>query len=45
MDAKGTSIDSNPFNQGGLGRCSTCESANKLQESTLHYLNDNPNML
>ena len=43
VDAKGTPIDSNPFNQGGLGRCSTCESTNKLRESTFHYLNDNPN--
>ena len=43
MDAKGTSIDNNPYNQGGLGRFSTCESANKLLESMLCYLNDNSN--
>ena len=32
VDAKGTSVDSNPYNQGGLGRCSTSESANKLRK-------------
>ena len=43
VDAKETSIDSNSYYQGGLGRCRTWKSANKLQESMLCYLNDNSN--
>ena len=43
LDAKRTSIDSNLYNQGGLGSCCMCESANKLKESMLRYLNDNSN--
>ena len=43
MDAKEISLDSNPYNQGGLGCCSTYESANRLQESMVLYLDDNSN--
>ena len=42
-DAKRTSLNSNTYNQGGLGRYSTHESANTLQESMLLYLKDNLN--
>ena len=41
VDMIGKSVDNNQYNQGGLGRCSTDESAKKIEQSMLLHLNDN----